>query len=99
MKVPTLRTLVGGGLLVLLLNSGYLAAFASPTIFYMTNVLGHLVLGVVLAVAFAILLARDSDLRPRSAASALLFAIALGFGLWLMWYGNIRDHAWALRAH
>ena len=99
MKLPTLESFLGVGLLVLLLNSGYLAAFAHPTIFYMANVLGHLVLGVVLAIAFAILLTRDAGLRRRSAASTLLFAIALGFGLWLTWYGNIREHAWALRAH
>ena len=37
---------------LLLVNTAYIAAFASPTIFYMANVLLHLVLGVVLAVAF-----------------------------------------------
>jgi Tfp pilus assembly protein PilF len=99
MKLPTLKSLVGVGLLVLLLNSGYIAAFAHPTIFYMGNVLAHLVLGVALAVAFAVLLVRDADSRRRFAAPALLFAIALGIGLWITWYGNIREHAWALQAH
>src|ERR1043165_110926 len=99
MRFPKLETLVGAGFLVLLANSGYIAAFAHPTIFYMANVLAHLVLGVVLAVAFAMLFVRNGDLRRRTAASALLFAVALGFGLWLTWYGNIREHAWALRAH
>ena len=32
--------------IVLLLNTAYIAAFASPTVFYMANVLLHLVLGV-----------------------------------------------------
>src|SRR4029450_9673933 len=99
MKVPTLKALVAVGLLALLVNSGYIAAFAHPTIFYMANVLGHLVLGIGLAIAFAVLLLRDADVRRRTAASTLLFVVALGFGLWLTWYGNIREHAWALRAH
>src|SRR5262245_57735659 len=99
MKLPTLRTFVGVGLLVLLLDSGYIAAFAHPTIFYMTSVLAHLVLGVVLAAAFALLLVRDRSLRVALAPAALLFAIAFGFAAWLTWYGNIREHAWALRAH
>jgi tetratricopeptide (TPR) repeat protein len=99
MKFPRLETLVGAGFLILLANSGYIAAFAHPTIFYMANVLAHLLLGVALAVAFGLLLVRDPDRLRRTAASALLFAIALGFGLWLTWYGNIREHAWALRAH
>ena len=36
--------------LALLVNTAYLAAFASPTIFYMGNVLLHLGLGLALAV-------------------------------------------------
>src|SRR5262245_55964920 len=99
MKLPTLKTFVGVGLLVLLLNSGYIAAFAHPTIFYMTSVLGHLVLGVVLSIAFAVLLVRDRSLARILAPSALLFAIAFGFAAWLTWYGNIRQHSWALEAH
>src|SRR5437899_7674919 len=51
-RLPTLKALLGAGVIVLLVNTGYIAAFASPTIFYMTNVLAHLVLGVVLAVGF-----------------------------------------------
>ena len=37
--------------LVLLLNTAYVAAFSFATVFYMTNVLVHLVLGLVLSVA------------------------------------------------
>ena len=38
------------GTVLLLLNSAYLAATASPTLFYFTNVVAHIALGVVLAV-------------------------------------------------
>ena len=42
--------------IVLLVNTAYIASFASPTVFYMGNVLLHLVLGVVLTVALFFLL-------------------------------------------
>ena len=59
----SLKAAVGAGFVLLLINTGYISAFASPTVFYMTNVLAHLVLGVALAVAFAVLLKRDPALR------------------------------------
>ncbi|HSF42761.1 MAG TPA: hypothetical protein VLT87_23350, partial [Thermoanaerobaculia bacterium] len=57
---------------VLLVNTAYLAAFASPTIFYMSNVLLHLGLGLALAVAFVVLLARDPGLRRGLLPAAVL---------------------------
>jgi tetratricopeptide (TPR) repeat protein len=99
MNTPSLKTLVAAGFLVLLINSGYIAAFAHPTIFYMGNVLAHLVIGVLLAVLYAALLARDREVRRGAGPAALFFAVALGFGLWLTYYGNIREHAWAMKAH
>ena len=53
MKVPTLKTGVGAGFVILLLNTGYISAFATASIFYMGNVLLHLVLGLVFAIALA----------------------------------------------
>src|ERR1017187_1016763 len=40
------KRIAGIGLGVLVVNSGYLAAFAQPSIFYMGNVLLHLGLGL-----------------------------------------------------
>ncbi len=74
---------------VLLVNTAYLAAFASPTVFYMTNVMIHFVLGLVLAVAFALLLAKRPDLRRGLMPAAVLFGVALLAGLWLAWAGNV----------
>ena len=99
MKTPSLKALVGLGLVVLLINSGYIAAFADPTIFYMGNVLAHLVIGVLLAVLYFALLARDAEVRRHAGPAALFFVIALGFGLWLTYYGNIREHSWAMKVH
>ena len=95
----TLKTAVGAGFVVLLLNTGYLSAFATPSIFYMANVLLHLVLGVTLAVAFAWLLKREPDLRRPLIAPAVFFAMALAFALWLVSVGNLREHRWILNAH
>ena len=64
-------------LLVLLLNTSYVAAFASPTVFYMTNVLGHVVLGGVLAIALLFILRRTGLLSGARIAVVLLL-IALG---------------------
>src|SRR4029077_10597863 len=84
---------------LLLVNTAYIAAFASPTIFYMSNVLAHLVLGGVLAVAFGVLLARRPDLRPGIVPAAVLFGIALLAGLWLTATGNVLVHRPVLWAH
>ena len=51
---------------VLLVNTAYIAAFASPTIFYMSNVLLHFVLGLGLSVAFVVLLMKRPDLRREA---------------------------------
>src|SRR5690349_3550402 len=84
---------------VLLVNTAYITAFASPTVFYMTNVLVHLVLGVVLAIAFGLLLARRPDLRPGVLPAAVLLGIALAAGLWLAVAGNVLAHRPILWVH
>jgi tetratricopeptide (TPR) repeat protein len=99
MKALTLKTVVGAGFVVLLLNTGYISAFATPSIFYMANVLLHLVLGLVLAVALAWLLTREPELRRPLIAPAVCFAIALAFAACLVWVGNLREHRWLLNAH
>ena len=47
---------------LLLLNSAYLAAFATPSVFYMVNVLLHVAVGVVAVIAFAWMVRRDHQL-------------------------------------
>src|SRR5436305_4612022 len=84
---------------LLLVNTAYITAFASPTVFYMTNVLVHLVLGLTLAVAFGVLLARRPDLRAGSGPAAALLGIARIAGLWLAVAGNVLAHRPVLWAH
>ncbi len=96
------------GCLLLLLNSAYLAVFASPTIFYALNVLFHVGFGVVLALPFLIYGVR----LVRTAAPDLgqWGNLALRTGFWLMvgsmiaglaliLFGNIRPNRWLLHAH
>ncbi|HZT32649.1 MAG TPA: tetratricopeptide repeat protein [Bryobacteraceae bacterium] len=80
------------GFLVLLGNTAYIAAFASPTIFYMGNVVLHLALGVMLAAALVLVI------RRFPLAGALFLAAALA-GLYLAVFGNTTPHRWALYAH
>ena len=78
--------------IVLLVNTAYISAFASPTIFYMGNVLLHFVLGVVLTVALLFLL-RQFPVAPG------FFLAASALGVFLAVRGNTLDHRWALVAH
>jgi tetratricopeptide (TPR) repeat protein len=98
-RTSTLKLFLGAGLVALLINTAYIAAFASPTIFYMGNVLLHLVLGVALAVALVVLLVRDPAMRRGLAVPGVLFGIATALALYLAVFGNVHDHAWALRSH
>ena len=82
------------GFLILVVNSGYLAVFAEASLFYVTNVLLHLVLGISLS-TLALPAAKRFVLRqPHQSALwmvavvALSLAAATGFGLVLL--GNLR---------
>ncbi|MGH9657382.1 MAG: multiheme c-type cytochrome, partial [Bryobacteraceae bacterium] len=86
---------LGAGLLVMLVNSAYLAAHASPTIFYMGNALLHLGLGLALAIALVVVVRRERAL----AAPAGCFAAAALLGLYLAKLGNVSGNRWALGLH
>jgi tetratricopeptide (TPR) repeat protein len=99
MKHGKLATLVGASFLLLLANTAYISAFASPTVFYMGNVLAHLVLGVLVAAGAALLFARRPELRRGFGAAGVLFAAALLIGLFLAVRGNVLALRWVLWAH
>ena len=77
---------------LLLLNSAYLAAFPSATIFYVGNMLLHLFLGVGLVIG-ALIAARR---YPRESG---IFLAAGAAGLYLAIAGNTLDHRWVLWLH
>src|SRR5258706_8969731 len=85
--------------IVLLVNTAYVAAFATPSIFYMGNVLVHLVLGLVLAIVLIFLLRKDTTLLSGAPSALGLFGVALLLGLFLVKVGNITENRWAFWAH
>src|SRR2546426_344230 len=85
--------------IVLLVNTAYVAAFATPSIFYMTNVLIHLGLGLALGIGLIFLLRKDSTLLGGAPGALGLFGIALLLGLYLVKAGNITENRWALWSH
>ncbi len=97
MKNRSLAYWTGILFLILLVNTAYVAAFSSATVFYMMNVLGHVVLGTVLTVALLSVLRRTGLTGVPVAVGAVLLAFALGAVL--TYAGNIRANQWLLRAH
>src|ERR1019366_3777265 len=86
------RRIAGIALVVLIVNSAYLAAFAQPSIFYMGNVLLHLGLGLALMV-LALMWARR---YPWECGAFLVAGLP---ALYLAVRGNTMDHRWALWSH
>ena len=80
-----------GGLLLLVANTAYIWSFHPPTVLYMANVLLHLGLGVVLAVAAAVMVRR----RPAMG----VFLLAAAVGIYLAIVGNTRNHHVVLWLH
>src|SRR5258705_13857504 len=90
---------IGVFFIVLLVNTAYVAAFATPSIFYMTNVLIHLGLGLALAIGMVFLLRRDGLLRNGITSALGVFGIALLVGLFLAEAGNITEKPRAFWGH
>ena len=98
MKNRSLEYWVGALFLVLLINTGYIAAIPAATVFYMTNVLGHLVLGAVLAIALIFILRKTG--LPAGAPVAVGFLLtSFVFGVVLAYAGNVHDNSWMLWSH
>ncbi|HZT40106.1 MAG TPA: tetratricopeptide repeat protein [Bryobacteraceae bacterium] len=81
---------------IFLLNTGYIAGFATPSVFYMANVLLHVALGLAIAAA---LIPRLRRLPPMLLAAAGLFLASAIAGAWLVYAGATRDHRWMVWLH
>ena len=92
MKSGKLGLYAGILLVLLLINTAYIAAFASPTIFYMGHVVLHLALGVALAIMLLWFI------RSMPVAGSLFLIAALA-GVFLAVRGNTTPHRWVLEAH
>src|SRR5438067_2142951 len=93
-------TLFVVGFALLLVNSAYLAAFSDATLFYFVNVAVHGPLGLALAAAVSIDLARR---KPRLSAVASIagavLIVAAATGLIVMVRGATTPHRWLVRTH
>ncbi len=87
------------GFLILLVNAGYLAAFASATLFYMGNVLFHVLLGIGLALGLLWSLRKPDSAARRAPVATLLFGITLLAGGYLTWQGSLLELRPVLIAH
>ncbi|MGH9674332.1 MAG: multiheme c-type cytochrome, partial [Bryobacteraceae bacterium] len=92
MTEKTRKSIPAALLIAVILNSAYLAAFATPSVFYMANVLMHIVLGLALLLAVAWFW-----WERKLAILAMLPAALLGG--YLMMVGSLREHNWALMGH
>src|SRR5688500_17995405 len=93
------QDLLGYAAVLLLANTAYIAAAASPTVFYMGNVLAHVVLGAVLWVAALILVARHREFRSAVLPAFVALTVAAAFAAELVRRGNLLAVRWVLIAH
>src|SRR5262245_5821242 len=84
----------------LLLNSAYLAAWPSPSLFFYGNVALHVVLGVA-TVLFAVplMIRRSQRLAGPVRAATMLLLASGGVGVWLAAVGASRAHERVLNTH
>ena len=85
--------------LILLINSAYIWAFAFPTVFYMGNVLLHLVLGIAAAAGLLWLLWKDPAIAQRNAFAVGALCTAAATGFYLARFGAVTENRWAIYAH
>src|SRR5687768_18215180 len=97
----TLKIFCAYAAAILLANTAYIAAAASPTVFYMANVLAHVVLGAAVWIAALGLLVRERELRrTRSVQLALVaLTVAAAFAAELVRRGNLLEVRWVLITH
>ena len=89
-----------GALILLLLNTLYLAFTASPTLFYFANVVLHMVLGVVVSlIARAPAVAGLARLPLARTGCAVVLAAGLSLGVAIMFLGAAGQYRWLLPAH
>src|SRR5580698_9701501 len=88
-----MKTRIAAGLfLFLLINSGYIAAYPAPSLFYMGNVVAHLAGGLLLMAAALGAVKR----YPTESGAFLAAGLA---ALFLMMRGNTLDHRSILWLH
>jgi tetratricopeptide (TPR) repeat protein len=99
-KKPTASRFFFAGCVALLLNSAYLVAWPTATLWYYTNVIAHPLLGVAIALAAAPRFARREWVADRLAvAGAGAVLVGLVLGLVVFAAGATRQYEPILYAH
>ena len=97
---PSLPRWVGWGVGVLIANTAYLAAFASPTPFYFANVVLHMLLGLALAISVAPSMVRAfGQLSIASRVGGVLAGAGALVGVAIMVAGAAGQFRWLLPTH
>jgi Tfp pilus assembly protein PilF len=87
------------GVFLLLLNTAYLAAFASPTLFYFSNVILHIVLGTAVAVGFALYLRHQARPGFFVLLASIVTCAGVLTGLAIVVVGAAGRFRWLLPLH
>src|SRR5580700_4959930 len=88
-----MKTRIAAALFIfLLINSGYIAAYPAPSLFYMGNVVAHLAVGLLLMAAALWAVKR----YPREGGAFLAAGLA---AVYLVARGNTLDHRGVLWLH
>lgn len=86
--------------LLLLLNSAYLFSFGEPTLFYISNILLHLVLGILLIIPFSVYLFKTlKRITSLGRGSVICIIVGIVTGVWLMIVGATTPYRWILYTH
>jgi len=90
----------GFGVLILILNSAYLWPLAEPTLFYLGNLIIHLLLGSLLTIFIIYYLWRNfPSLSGLSRAGLILFLVSSIPAFVLMKIGALTPYRWILKTH
>ncbi len=86
--------------LLLLINSAYLFSFGEPTLFYISNVLFHLALGIILIIPFSVYIYQKfRNISYLGWVSIVSLTIGIVSGGYLMVVGATTPYRWLLITH
>jgi tetratricopeptide (TPR) repeat protein len=94
-----LRRLFFAGLLILLVNSAYIAGFSDATLWYFAQIALHPLLGLVLAVMAIRVLRNSRPLTRVSAAALIVSAVGLALGVAVLITGATTPFRTLVLAH
>ena len=91
---------VAAGFLLLLLNTGWVWAFPEASVFYLANVLLHIVLGLGLLLALWVWRVEAvRSFRKHARAATAVLSVAGALGVLLCFIGATRPNLWAVAVH